>query len=175
METPADALSRLQAAAGWRLFDDRDAHEITVAAANAIVAGVDSPHLRELAGLHRSTSARELRDVAAAAFAEVGLGFPDLQSDTGKLLGLVELCRRYHEGELSARELVHWADGNFDYEAPDEARDLAMLDDDLIDAEAGASWRGTLDQVHRMIDEAVDRVLATYAPASRIADSASAE
>ena len=158
---PHESLARLTLAALWLPIGDRDGLALTTAAAEALVAGFDSPHLRELAGLHRRTDFGELRETAIAAFDELELEFPDPRTVKGQLLVLRQLCLSYRAGELSARGLTRWAVSEIGYLGAEEALELVDLDDLLDEIEHGASWAGTLDDAHRLIDEAVGRFLAT--------------
>jgi hypothetical protein len=155
-----ELLDRLTLAAVWLAVGSRDGLELTTAAADALVGGFDSPSLRELGGLHRSTDVRELRDVAAAALTELGRPFPQLDGDEGKLLVLRELCRRYRGNQLSARELTRWCHSYIGHEGAIEAQDLVTLADELDDLDGGVVYRATLAETHRAIDEAVDRFLS---------------
>jgi hypothetical protein len=107
-------------AAAWYSLSGHTASEPTMAAAEALAAGVDSPALRELAGAASATPRYELATIAAAAFEELDLRFREWQSEEGKRSALVTLARRYREGELTASELTGWAHSTIGQEAADD-------------------------------------------------------
>jgi hypothetical protein len=150
---------RLREAVSWFLVTGQDASEITLAAAHALVEGLDSPALRELAGLERGSSRAELRVASVAAFDELHLRYPDLDTEHGQLFALSVLCRRYLDGVLSHRELTSWAHANIGHGGAETAQDLVLLDDALD--EIGTSWR-TMAEVHADIELAATAFLANY-------------
>lgn len=145
-------------AAAWYSVGDRTGAELTHAAANALVSGLDSPALRELAGLPAASSWDELSPVAERAFSELGLVFPEWQSDEGKRGALRVLASKYRRGDLPARELTSWAHSTIGHQAADDLAEFAQLDDDLDLAADGFSQ---MESVLASLDAAVDRLLAS--------------
>jgi acid phosphatase family membrane protein YuiD len=92
--SPEEARQALVDAAAWHSFDNSDASELTMAAAQALVVGLDSESLRELAGVPARAPWGELSSVASRAFEDLGLRFPEWQSDQGKRDALRHLARR---------------------------------------------------------------------------------
>jgi hypothetical protein len=69
METLRRALVRLS-------VDDQPAEDLPEIATQALVRGIDSPALRELAGLSRDDARRGARDLYITAMAELGVQMP---------------------------------------------------------------------------------------------------
>lgn len=100
------------------------------AAAQALVAGLDSPALRELAGMPRGTNWSELRGVLARTLEQLGVSF-DLEPETAQILALRFVCRRHLAGDISMREASTWAHTFVGHEGAELAHDLVILDDEL--------------------------------------------
>ena len=157
MDAAAARQGLIDAAAWYSLSGDSPA-QLTSAAAHALVAGLDTPALRELAGLSAASSWSDVQSVAVAAFRELRLRFPEWRSDEGKRDALRTLARRYQQRELSARELTAWAHVNIGHDGPDDLTDFAELDDELDLAESGI---GSVAAVAAELDLAIDALLAS--------------
>lgn len=157
MDTEAARQGLIDAAAWYSLSGDSPA-ELTGAAARALVAGLDGPALRELAGLPATSSWGDVQSVAAAAFSELGLRFPEWHSDDAKRDALRTLARRHRQRQLSARDLTAWAHANVGHEGPDDLTDFAELDDELDLAEGGI---GSVRAVEAELAQAIDQLLAS--------------
>ena len=155
----SDAEISLLENVSWFLVSGHGTAELTMAAAEALVEGLDTPSLRDLAGLEPGSSCSDVRVVALAAFDELGLPYPNLDTDDGQLFVLRVLCRRYQDRALSPRELTSWAHANIGHEGARVAQDLVMLDDELD--EIGTPWRSIAD-VHAEIEVAAATFLANY-------------
>lgn len=145
-------------AAAWYSLSGESPAQLTSTAAHALMAGLDSPALRELAGLPAASSWGDVQSVAAAAFSDLGLRFPEWRSDEGTRDALRTLARRYRQRELSARELTSWAHVNVGHDGPDDLTDFAELDDELDLAEGGI---GSVPAVEAELDQAIDQLLAS--------------
>lgn len=129
------ALADLQAAAAmWSV--DRCSHaDVVAAACTALVAGVDSPSLRQLAGVSALAANVEVPDLLPLALAELGLQFFDRGSASGQVAAAGVMARRCLGGRVSPRELVEWAHNTFTHGSNDRLEPLLVLDDkyDIIE------------------------------------------
>ncbi|MFI1564943.1 hypothetical protein ACH4ZX_18140 [Streptomyces sp. NPDC020490] len=73
-------------------------------AAEALAAGLDTPTLRELAGLPRNADTRDVRDAFEQALAESGTGLPDRAP--ARRHALRRLAARLIDGELTPADLA---------------------------------------------------------------------
>lgn len=90
----------------WSFNPDGRGQEIIDAAVDALVGGVDSPTLRELAGVPGNESRSVLAELVAQTSAELGIGYsPD---PTGSIAFRV-MARRTIAGRLDPGALTFWA------------------------------------------------------------------
>lgn len=82
-------------------------------AAEALVAGLDTPTLCELAGLPRNADARDIRDAFEQALSEVGIELPD--PGQARRHALRRLAARLINGEIAPAHLA--TDGWWETEA----------------------------------------------------------
>ncbi|MFI5938943.1 hypothetical protein ACIBCB_01540 [Streptomyces uncialis] len=85
------------------------AHEISpedlpMIAAEALAAGLDTPTLRELAGLPRHADARDIRDAFEQALSEAGTELPD--PGLARRHALRRLAARLADGEIAPVDLA---------------------------------------------------------------------
>lgn len=73
-------------------------------ATEALVAGLDSPTLCELAGLPRNADARDIRDAFEQALSEAGIELPD--RGLARRHALRRLAARLIDGEIAAADLA---------------------------------------------------------------------
>lgn len=73
-------------------------------AAEAVVAGLDTPTLCELAGLPRNADARDIRDAFEQALSEVGIELPD--PGQARRHALRRLAARLINGEIAPAHLA---------------------------------------------------------------------
>jgi hypothetical protein len=73
-------------------------------AAQALAKGVDTPTLRELAGLPRHADPRDIRDTFEQALAELGIVWPDHHQ--AQRYALHRLATRFSAGEAALAELA---------------------------------------------------------------------
>ncbi|MFJ3276888.1 hypothetical protein [Streptomyces sp. NPDC086776] len=73
-------------------------------AAEALAAGLDTPMLRELAGLPRSADTRDIRDAFAQALSEAGIELPD--PGLARRHALRRLAARLINGEIDPADLA---------------------------------------------------------------------
>lgn len=129
---PSAVTYLLDAAGLWLVTPTRDTErKLVFAAAEALVAGVDTPGLREVAAVSvRSpvppTFARTVED----AFGELGIDLPGRGSEQAEALALAAMCRRLLGGSLATRDLTGWAHRVITHGGVAEAAGLVNLDDD---------------------------------------------
>ena len=104
---------------------------VVAAATDALVAGLDSPSLRELAGLPHDTNWGETASVIAAAISELGVAFDPADRDQSQVLALRYVCRRYLANELRIEAVANWAETFIGYEGAAAAQDLVRLAGDI--------------------------------------------
>ncbi len=104
-----DAL--LDALVIWAWKDHTQGQDVVEAACEALVAGLDSPALRDLAGLYPDTPNELLRLVAEDVVAELGLDLP-VGDDALNLYVLRTQARKVLDGRTTPRELTEWAFSN---------------------------------------------------------------
>jgi hypothetical protein len=117
-ETESDGVQGLLVArALWIVRSDAASTAIDVATL-ALVEGVDSEPLRELAGAAADINVFELGALIEAALNSVGIDVSGLTEDDALHL----VARHYAEcvlrGEMQARELAEWAHSKIGHEGP---------------------------------------------------------
>lgn len=136
MLTPNEGrvVQALRDAAGLWLAAPRErGYEVGVimAAAEALAQGVDTPSLRELAGISTHfISPWSLTVIARAAFEELGLHLPEPRSPEAQTMAMKAMCRQLRDGLVTARTLTDWAHSHIGHDGPDALQDLVELDDE---------------------------------------------
>ncbi len=116
----------------WPRVPDRGVAAIR-AAAEALAFDVDSPSLRELAGLsERYRDSHEVRDLVAATLDELGVVAVSPESDEGQLLALRYYCVEWRDGRLGDERLAEWAHTVIGHEGPLIAQELVELEDIFV-------------------------------------------
>ncbi|MBF9131412.1 hypothetical protein I0C86_20955 [Plantactinospora sp. S1510] len=133
-----DALARLQnAAVLWSIGSGTPADVIEAACA-CLVAGVDSPTLRILAGISpaRGSESGELRRWLEGALEELSLTYHPEGSRAGEEEALQIMARRLLAGTIAPRDLTSWAYGFITHDGTPLAAELINLENtyDYIDA-----------------------------------------
>jgi hypothetical protein len=129
---PQDALTALELRIGaWMASVGRAAH-VGLAAANALAAGHDTPHLRELAGANPADGPWDLDPVIEATLEELGRAPIPRGSERAKLLVVAAACVDHLDGLLPASELTRIAHEVIGHEGPEAAQDLVELDDEVL-------------------------------------------
>lgn len=127
-------IAALRDAAGLWLAVPRDrsyAEALIMAAAHALASGVDTPSLRELAGLStRAILPWSFPEVVRSLSVELELSLPEPKSDAAQGLALRSLCRQSIDGSLAPRAVAGWAHRYVGHEGPAELQDLVELDDE---------------------------------------------
>jgi hypothetical protein len=131
MLSPGDRAVR-SLAESWALWPRVPQRSVAAirAAAEAIAFEVDSPSLRELAGLsERHLDLDEVRDLLADALDELGVMAVSPESDEGQLLALRYYCLEWREGRLGDEKLAEWAHAMIGHDGPLLAQELVELED----------------------------------------------
>ncbi|NKY39084.1 hypothetical protein [Cellulomonas septica] len=147
----------------WRL-DGASTGDVVDAAVGCLVAGLDSPTLRELAGEPSSAVRHDVGPEVDRTLVE--LGRPDVVTEDPLRGATAAMVGRYVRHEVSARDLCRWAHGVVGHEADPTCAELALLDGayDPDDLEVLGAGRGVLEaeldaDLRRATDEAVARFL----------------
>jgi hypothetical protein len=165
----SDAKDRLlDAVTLWDVQPTLRAHDIVQVAADALAVGVDSPALRELAGLSADETYWTLRPLVEATLDELGIHYPERGSDEIQIAAARVMCARLLAGGLSARDFATWAHRTIGHEGASRLQPLVELDDAYDDGEyAGDTGRGLHDAARR---EAAS-LLADAPPSGRASTS----
>lgn len=100
------------------------AEDLPMAAAEALARGVDSPALRELAGLGKGSATTEIEDLYRDALAELDITSPGRREAVRWWLG--ELAEELVQGRLSAAGLARKIVPGEEWMAEDEYRFAAL-------------------------------------------------
>jgi hypothetical protein len=137
----------------WRLTPG-NANEVIDAAVQCLVADVDSPTLRELAGASPRDSQFALERLIEHTLEE--LGMQDVLAGNAQRGALAAVLRAFERHELSARELARWAHITIGHDG--DARCQVFVDlDDMYDTVEYSDY-GTED-LERWIGEEADAFL----------------
>jgi hypothetical protein len=121
--THVETLRRLTCA---YVTGDVSPEELPMIAAEAIVRGVDSPSLRQLAGLGRRDDTRDIRDLYRAAMDELGIDIPDADALRWEYVHF--WAQRMLDGSLSPYEAASKiSTESFRLGEPEALRDLYIL------------------------------------------------
>ncbi|MFI5832279.1 hypothetical protein ACIA5A_01195 [Micromonospora sp. NPDC051300] len=132
------ALTRLQEAAVLWSTGPGTAAQVIEAACDCLVAGVDSPTLRILAGAScaKGSESDELRRWLEDALAELSLTYYPQGSRAGEEAAVRLMARRAVAGEITPRELTVWAYLHITWDGTPLAADLVAFDNAYEYAEA---------------------------------------
>lgn len=138
------------AVALWAVGPTSGAQDVIAAAVDALVAGVDSPSLRELAGLSAKDDYWTLRPLVEATLDELDISHPGPDSDETQVAAARVMCRRLLRGDLTAREFVIWAHGTVGHDGAARLQPIVELDD-------GYDICGYTGETAEELDEAAHR------------------
>jgi hypothetical protein len=156
----SDALGEMQQAATLWSVGYWSNQDVVEAACRALVAGLDSPSLRQLAGVFRSDAHWEVRLLLPTAVEELGLKFYEWDDLEARLAALAVLARHCVAGTMTPRELVRWAHKAIGHGQSPEIEQFVELDD-LYDIVDEGYARDTAEDVDRQVLEACRRLLRT--------------
>lgn len=128
----AAALELITARALWLIKQDA-APAASSAATRALVEGLDSEPLRELAGMPTDMNAFELGALIDASLVSLGVPASGMTEDDALVLGAHYYARQVIDGRLPIREFTAWAHSVIGHGGPSLAQDIVELDD-LYDA-----------------------------------------
>ena len=123
------ATGTLQDTAALWSIDAVSPQAVVGCACDALIAGLDSPSLRILAGLTRAEADYQVLDILPAALAELGLDFYPRGSCSGQEAAVRALAAQAVSGSLTPRELAAAIHRHFGHGLPLTER-LAALDDE---------------------------------------------
>jgi hypothetical protein len=126
---PAEALNRMRESAAFWSVRKADATELIDAACELLVTGHAGTHLAMLAGVHSRNADEEVPELLQAALHDVGLDFPERDSDAGKEAGLRIMAGRVIAGVMPPIDLASWAHATVGHGVLDLAERLVELDD----------------------------------------------
>jgi hypothetical protein len=118
----------LDAVALWEV-GSVDGADVISAAVDALVAGLDSSSLRELAGASAKESRWTLRPLVEATLDELGETYPGPGTDEIQIAAARVMCERLLQGSVSARELATWAYSTIGHEGAARLQPFVQLDD----------------------------------------------
>lgn len=110
----------------WRLSPGT-VNEVIDAAVQCLVAGVDSPALRELAGASPRDPQFVLEPLVEDTLAE--LGMLNVLSVNAQRGALAAMLRRFKRNEFSAREVVRWVHDHIGHDGDERCQVFVDLDD----------------------------------------------
>lgn len=120
------------------------------AATRALVQGVDSGPLRELAGATPDINVFELGALIESALSSAEVDVGELTEDDALQLVTRHHAERVLRSEMDIRELTGWAHSKIGHEGPAWAQELVELDDRYDDFESGwgddPHWAATLER-----------------------------
>ncbi len=129
MNPQSDCVELHDAIVLWAFTPEIGPGAVVFAAADALADGMDSPSLRELAGL----SPRELewivRPIVQATVEELGLSVPEVGTDTLEVAAAEAMSRRLLDGRLTARDFALWAHRTIGHAGAERLQPLVLLDD----------------------------------------------
>jgi hypothetical protein len=128
----------------WRLCGAVYVADVIDTATECLVAGLDSPSLRMLAGASPHGSMFELDPLIRDTLDEMGLS--GLLDTNVQLEALRAVLRRFEAGALSARELASWAHANIGHDGPADSEPFVALDDMYDEAEYLGYSKEELDE-----------------------------
>lgn len=120
------------------------AHDVVEVACAALVAGLDSPALRILAGYTRAEAEYDLPDLLPVVLDELDLVFYPRDSEAGQDAAVRALAHQMLAGRLTPRELAMRIHQRFGHQLPLAER-LAELDDEYDIVEYGNRTLAQLD------------------------------
>ncbi|WP_435233155.1 hypothetical protein [Micromonospora aurantiaca (nom. illeg.)] len=140
-----DPLTRLQDATALWSIRQGTAAEVIEAACDCLVAGVDSPSLRILAGVSPSADSQELIQWLEPTLDELGLTYFPEGGQEGEDAAVRVMATRLLAGALSPRELARWAHSVIGHDGAPLAEELVLLDDDYDTLEYGEETEADID------------------------------
>ena len=107
-----------------------NATDVVDTATDVLVAGLDSPSLRVLAGVPAAQATIEVPDLIERVMDEVGLPYFGPGHPNSRLLAAAALATEHINGRLTARDLCRIVHQHYGHQAHELIEPLAVLDDD---------------------------------------------
>ena len=146
-ETAREALGG--AVALWEVRTTFGPGEVIAAATDALVAGVDSPTLRELAGASARDDYWTLRPMVEGAFEELSIPLPAPGTDEIQIAATRVMAKRVINGGLNPFEFARWAHATIGHEGAPQLQPLVDLDDAWDVTEYTGDTPSDLDEAAR--------------------------
>jgi hypothetical protein len=131
MEAAGRALT--EAVGLWLVSPTLGTELLVRASCDALVAGLDTPTLRELAGEPLDASSFELQELVDRTFSELDIALPS-RADA-EVWAARCMARMMLQGDFDERRLTQWAHRVIGHDGQRELQALVELDDALDDAE----------------------------------------
>ncbi|MFE9628414.1 hypothetical protein [Streptomyces sp. NPDC006527] len=149
-------MDRLQQSAWQCVAEVISPGELPMLAAHALVDGLDSPSLRELAGLPRRSDETEIRELYFQALHELGISLPD-EETAGRYL-LVSLAFGLAKGELSPKDVADRLSMTVAARTQEETRFLSIAADysEWIGPDELPAWENDLRTAAHSLTAATD-------------------
>ncbi len=130
-----------EAAAAWSVTGSYGSN-VVLLAVDALVAGEDTPALRDLAGHSVNSLNRDLLNPIERTLESLALRRPEPRSDLAKALALRFQCRRFLDRKLSASDLISRLFEVWEGNPPDSCYGFLVLyyDYELMDENGHFSW-----------------------------------
>lgn len=155
---PDDARNEMQAGAALWSIGDWSNEDVVEAACRALVAGLDSPTLRQLAGVFHDDAHWEVRLLLPAALEELGLNFYEPESPEGKVAALGVMARYCVSGTMSPRQLAQWAHRAIGHGQQPEIEQFVVFDDVYDVVESGTA-KETVEDIDQRVLEACQTLI----------------
>lgn len=117
------------AVALWELTPTTGAAAVINSATEALLRGLDSASLRELAGASTTESHWALRPMIQTTLRELGIDYPGPTPDDVAVAATRVMCRRALGGGIAPRELVVWAHQTIGHQGASRLQALVEMDD----------------------------------------------
>ena len=115
----------------WRVHPAVGARKVVTTACDLLVAGMDSPSLRMLAGESVNSNVRDISPLIERTITELGGEHLLPDSNEEERRAIWAMCEHLLDGAIAVRELTAWAHIAFSHYGPGDAADLAQLDDEF--------------------------------------------
>ncbi|WSB49182.1 hypothetical protein OHA00_18480 [Streptomyces cellulosae] len=159
-------MDRLEHSAWQYVAEVLPPEELPMLAAHALVDGLDSPALRELAGLQRSSDETEIRELYVQTLHELGVPLPDEEA-AGRWL-LVSLAVGLAKAELSPKDVVDRLSMMVAARTPEETQFLSIAADysEWMGADELLEWENGLRTAAHSLTASTDLGFGTGVPGS---------
>ena len=133
--------------------------EVIRMACDALVSGLDSQSLRELAGASERTSEYEIEDLLERVAVDFGLEFYARDSLEGRLAASRVLARECVAGRLEPREFARWMHTRIRHGYEDVGIETLVSKDDKYDVRE--LMGNPVDDIDRQVLNAAERLLGS--------------